>query len=524
MSGLIDSPSLLDILTTHPVTPPHHTSHPHCITPPHHISPPHPITHVTPPPHISPSPDSGHVETDWQSGQGHKATDRATCVRRLDLTYCKNKMSVAGRGKMEKGQTGKLTGTQCDERVDTESRNDKELVESAAPSCEGETPKLRAQPSLTERLRLTPAVRSDYHSVTSATVTAPKTQTISSREKLTPVKQSHTAAATGAIQHQVPCEMNRLKDRKYTYQMQSHPSSVQDTDSRSSLPAKEHTNTDTDSVNSTLLADSSFAADITTRIPRHLHSLTNEELRQRLLARGEHPGPITETTRPAYLVYLAKLDAGIQPSGNTGYEGQYLQRAQAVYALGGGGIFTAVFIQWSVFQFSPSTNGCFIPLLICCVLYTLCTCIHFFPVRSLSGYKYELALVLNGTSPIPDFSSLEYQVFRQYRVSSLPGSPLRTLPSITAPSFPLPRSLVTSLQTSPRSKRDWSTKTHFNYLLLDPSQLHQLDPGGRDSVEQFRVFVEGVFYVGKGKNARSLQHLKEARDKMHGPKSKVSCI
>ena len=28
--------------------------------------------------------------------------------------------------------------------------------------------------------------------------------------------------------------------------------------------------------------------------------------------------------------------------------------------------------------------------------------------------------------------------------------------------------------------------------------------------------MEGVFYVGKGKNARSLQHLKDARDQM-GP-------
>ena len=122
---------------------------------------------------------------------------------------------------------------------------------------------------------------------------------------------------------------------------------------------------------------------------------------------------------------------------------------------------------------------------------------------------------------MPDFSALEYEVFRQYRMSRLPNSPLRTLPSITAPAFPLPRTLVSSLPTSPRSKRDWSTKTHFNYLLLDPSQLGQLNRGERDSIEHFRVFVEAVFYVGKGKNARSLQHLKDAREKMHLPKTKV---
>ena len=151
---------------------------------------------------------------------------------------------------------------------------------------------------------------------------------------------------------------------------------------------------------------------------------------------------------------------------------------------------------------------------------------HFYHIISFpTGYKYELALVLNGTVPVPDFSALEYQVFRQYRSSRLPTSPLRTLPSITAPAFPLPRTLANSLQMSPRSKRDWSTKTHFNYLLLDPSQLGQLGPGEKDSTEQFRTFVEAVFYVGKGKNARSLQHLKDAKEKTHLHKSKVQyCI
>lgn len=142
----------------------------------------------------------------------------------------------------------------------------------------------------------------------------------------------------------------------------------------------------------------------------------------------------------------------------------------------------------------------------------------------LPDYRYELALVLNGTAPVPDFSALEYEVFRQYRVSRLPNSPLRTLPSITAPAFPLPRSLVASLPTSPRSKRDWFTKTHFNYLLLDPAHLDKMDACQRDSVQQFRTFVEAVFYVGKGKNARSLQHLKDARDKMHLPQPKVAML
>ena len=36
------------------------------------------------------------------------------------------------------------------------------------------------------------------------------------------------------------------------------------------------------------------------------------------------------------------------------------------------------------------------------------------------------------------------------------------------------------------------------------------------------MFVEAVFYVGKGKNARSLQHLKDARDKKNLPQNRVS--
>ena len=139
-----------------------------------------------------------------------------------------------------------------------------------------------------------------------------------------------------------------------------------------------------------------------------------------------------------------------------------------------------------------------------------------------AGYKYELALVLNGTSPIPDFASLEHEVFRRFRASRLPVSPLR---SLTSPlSFPLPHTLTPSPRhTSPRSKRDWSTKTHFNYLLLDPTHLWPAGDEGRESLRNFRVFVEAVFYVGKGKNARSLQHLKDTRERMGLPLAKV-CV
>ena len=31
-------------------------------------------------------------------------------------------------------------------------------------------------------------------------------------------------------------------------------------------------------------------------------------------------------------------------------------------------------------------------------------------------------------------------------------------------------------------------------------------------LDQFRVFVEAVFYVGKGTNGRSMSHMKDAKD------------
>ena len=108
-----------------------------------------------------------------------------------------------------------------------------------------------------------------------------------------------------------------------------------------------------------------------------------------------------------------------------------------------------------------------------------------------AGYKYELALVLNGTTPFPDFSSLEHKIFQPFR------HPPPPLPSSTSP------------PSSPLPKR---AKCHFNYLLLDPRKAQGVKAGGCSDLDVFRRFVESVFYIGKGKNARSLQHLKDAKE------------
>ncbi len=59
------------------------------------------------------------------------------------------------------------------------------------------------------------------------------------------------------------------------------------------------------------------------------------------------------------------------------------------------------------------------------------------------------------------------------------------------------------------------TKSHFNYLLLDPRHLQPPHSMGGELVK-FRNFVEAIFYVGKGKNSRSLQHLKDAKEYLRG--------
>ena len=102
-----------------------------------------------------------------------------------------------------------------------------------------------------------------------------------------------------------------------------------------------------------------------------------------------------------------------------------------------------------------------------------------------AGFRYELALCLNGTAPLPNMEESEATAFREFRQAGQP-------------------------------------KSHHNYLLVDPQKL--MGKKLTLKLEDFRLFVEGVFYVGKGKNARSAQHLKEAKEKYnkvrtHSPSS-----
>lgn len=110
------------------------------------------------------------------------------------------------------------------------------------------------------------------------------------------------------------------------------------------------------------------------------------------------------------------------------------------------------------------------------------------------GYKYELALVLNGIAPIPDLATLEQQMVQSLHQGMTPSS---------------------STSQTPK-KMDSTSKSHFIYLLLDSRKADQMQVAKQQEQQRscFRAFVESVFYVGKGKNARSLQHLKDAKISM----------
>ena len=103
---------------------------------------------------------------------------------------------------------------------------------------------------------------------------------------------------------------------------------------------------------------------------------------------------------------------------------------------------------------------------------------YFLYLHFLSGFKYELALCLNGTAEIPDLHREENTVFVEFRSKG-------------------------------------QAKTFFNYLLIDPTVIKSLDStllnhNGSEH-DMFQSFVEAIFYVGKGKCLRSFQHLKDAK-------------
>ena len=172
---------------------------------------------------------------------------------------------------------------------------------------------------MTERLSLTPAHQQSHDSVQQSHDPTQQSQDNGQQSHDT-AQQSHDTAQGS---HDNAHDLTKTRESTHT-SCPSKPAAKRDTteEKAPSHSAVEEDTASPHSPDSSLLANQSFVVTETIKIPRHFHRLTNQELRQRLLDRGERPGPVTELTRAAYLLYLAKLEAGIQPAGNTGYKGE----------------------------------------------------------------------------------------------------------------------------------------------------------------------------------------------------------
>ena len=54
-------------------------------------------------------------------------------------------------------------------------------------------------------------------------------------------------------------------------------------------------------------------------------------------------------------------------------------------------------------------------------------------------------------------------------------------------------------------------RSSFNYLLLDPRKTSNLPGSGQDESKKWKVFLNSIFYIGKGTRSRPYAHLYEVR-------------
>lgn len=101
-----------------------------------------------------------------------------------------------------------------------------------------------------------------------------------------------------------------------------------------------------------------------------------------------------------------------------------------------------------------------------------------------------MALVLKGLSPIPNVQHLEKEIIENFS-TTLSDARAKVCHGVDVPSFVS------------------STRDNFNYILLDPRKLSSSEH--LHILAQFKAFVESIFYIGKGKNSRPIQHLKDAK-------------
>ncbi|OQV12271.1 putative Ankyrin repeat and LEM domain-containing protein 1 [Hypsibius exemplaris] len=183
-------------------------------------------------------------------------------------------------------------------------------------------------------------------------------------------------------------------------------------------------------------------------------AITDHELRQQLQELGFHAGPITSSSsRAVYikrLILLKRLDseATNQPTSRSINQSTGCSVSQAASRNGG-----LTSCRLSVPRQSSSSSS--------------------------SVFCQELEQVITGSCDKKQMAKLEADF----------AAVFRDLP--------------------PRSY-------HFNYLLIDPritqNLPHQVDHATEANVQRcLRTFLRGVFYIGKGKDARPCQHLVDAK-------------
>ena len=312
LSHLTESLSLLEILTPDnlklsPNTPHHHSEH----------------TSTT-----TPDTETNDSENAISNCYSPPTVPKSSCVRRLDLTYrLAASNSERDTDKPVRGdhsqKTGEISLLALDLRVNSSSQDeahsdlDEELfttaIEPHSPPLSSPSP-ASPTPFLAESLRKIQLRRQVLNSISSQPPTNKSPRTLASSSPTSVSLQKNRSEALS------------LYVRAHSLTSQPKSSSCTKTKPAESQSYLRRPLVERLSLTRAVLSNDSDSSHVfesrSLDVPPRLQKLTNQELRGELLARGEQPGPVTDSTRCAYLVYLAKLEAGIQPSGNTGYKGE----------------------------------------------------------------------------------------------------------------------------------------------------------------------------------------------------------
>ena len=316
LSHLTESPSLLEILTPNNLKLPPNIPHPHS----EHTST------------TTPDTETNDSENTISYCYSSPTVPKSSCVRRLDLTYrlaASRDIDKPVRGDRSQ-KTGETSLLALDLRVNSSSQDeahsdlDEELfttaIEPHSPPLSSPSP-ASPTPFLAESLRKIQLRRQVLNSTSSQPPTNKSPRTLASSSTT-----SNTSYSTSVSLQKNRSEALFLHVRAHPLTSQPKSSSCTKTKPAESQSYLRWPLVERLSLTPAVLSSDSDSSRVfesrSLDVPPRLQKLTNQELRGELLARGEQPGPVTDSTRCAYLVYLAKLEAGIQPSGNTGYKGE----------------------------------------------------------------------------------------------------------------------------------------------------------------------------------------------------------